>query len=154
MKNMLRKLYQRLPIVKELLQINANLASIRVACINNFLRSELSSARYKYPRKLSHFEHHVFSQNGEDGILAEIFKRIGTQSRFFVEFGTGDGLENTTTYLLAQNWRGFWIEGDAISAERIRKSFQPRVVAVEYNATFPADIEWIADYELSEAGII
>jgi hypothetical protein len=47
MKNMLRKFYQRLPIVKEPLQINATLAATRVACINSFLRSELSSARYK-----------------------------------------------------------------------------------------------------------
>jgi hypothetical protein len=201
MKKLLKHFYKRLPIVKELLEINANLATARVAGINSFFRNELSSARYKDPRKLNHFEHQVFSQNGEDGIVAEIFRRIGTQSRFFVEFGAGDGLENGTTFLLDQGWRGCWIEANRTSAEQIlarlrrplsegrlkfRRAFvtaenvvslfselevpvqfdllsldidrntyhvwkalsrfQPRVVAVEYNSTFPADVEWIAEY--------
>jgi hypothetical protein len=33
----------------------------------------------------------VYSQNNEDGIIAEIFRRIGTENRTFVEFGVGDG---------------------------------------------------------------
>ena len=36
----------------------------------------------------------VFSQNGEDGVLAEIFGRIGVAGGGFVEFGASDGAEN------------------------------------------------------------
>jgi hypothetical protein len=201
MKSWLRRIYPRLPIVKELQQLNATLATAKVVLINDFFHKQLNSPRYADRRKLNHYEHQVFSQNGEDGIIAEIFRRIGTQSRSFVEFGVGDGLENNTTYLLSQNWRGCWIEGNVKSSESIRAKFQrplaegklkfrnsfitaenidslfselevpvqfdllsldidrntyhvwkalsrfqPRVVAVEYNSTFPADVEWIAEY--------
>lgn len=83
-------------------------------------QSIVSSQRYSDPRHLVHFERQVFSQSGEDGILTEIFSRIGTRSRYFVEFGAGDGLENNTAFLLCQGWRGVWIEGDAVSANGIR----------------------------------
>ncbi len=44
-------------------------------------------ARYlKHRRTLSSYEAQVFSQNGEDGIIAEIFQRVPS-SRFFVEIG-------------------------------------------------------------------
>ena len=51
------------------------------------------------------------SQNDEDGIISEIFRRIGTKSRRFVEFGTGDGTENNTVSLLIDGWSGLWIDG-------------------------------------------
>ena len=53
----------------------------------------------------------VFSQNGEDGVLAEIFARIGTSSRSFVEFGVEDGTECNTRYLAdVLGWSGLYIE--------------------------------------------
>jgi hypothetical protein len=53
-----------------------------------------------------------FSQNDEDGIIAEIFRRIGTTDRTFVEFGSADGKENNTLSLLMQGWSGLWMEGN------------------------------------------
>lgn len=44
----------------------------------------------------NHLERHegrVFSQNGEDGVLAEIFAQIGVTNRYCVEFGVQDGSE-------------------------------------------------------------
>lgn len=199
----LRKLYPRLPVVKELLRIDYKLHVANLAQINSFMRSELAnSPRYRDSRKLNHHEHQVFSQGGEDGIVAEIFRRIGTKDRYFVEFGVGGGIENNTVFLLFQNWRGAWIEGDAacaaeiqsrfraplsegrlkfiqsfITAENIEslfnqlnvptefdllsvdidrntfhvwkalRRFKPRVLVVEYNATLPADVEWVASYD-------
>jgi hypothetical protein len=201
MKSWLRKIYPRLPIVKELLRIETTLAGARIALANSFFENHLKEPRYADRRKLNHYEHQVFSQNGEDGIIAEIFRRIGTKDRFFVEFGVGNGLENNTTLLLTQNWRGAWIEGDRKSVAEIHSLFRkplqtgqlkvlksfitvenietlfgqlnvpsefdllsldidrntyhvwkalthyrPRVVAIEYNSSFPADVNWICEY--------
>jgi hypothetical protein len=65
----------------------------------------------------------AFSQADEDGILAEIFRRIGVRHRTFVEIGAGDGLENNTLYLLQQGWRGLWVEADKGNARRIAAVF-------------------------------
>lgn len=199
----LKNRYQRLPLVKELRAINEKLTVANVVGINRFIQSELrNSPRYRDSRKLNHYEHQVFSQNGEDGIVAEIFRRIGAKERFFVEFGVGNGVENNTVSLLSQNWRGAWIEGDPACAAEIQSKFRgplgdgtlkflnsfitaenieglfnqlgvptefdlmsldidrntyhvwkalgrfkPRVAIIEYNATFPPDVEWIARYD-------
>lgn len=55
--------------------------------------------------------HKIYSQNDEDGIIAEIFNRIGTRSKLFCEIGASDGLENNTHALLLKDWRGVWVEG-------------------------------------------
>jgi hypothetical protein len=73
--------------------------------------------------RLQRHEHKAYSQNGEDGIIAEIFRRIGTTNKYFVEFGVGDGMENNTAFLLLQGWQGAWIEGSTASAIAIRKTF-------------------------------
>jgi hypothetical protein len=62
----------------------------------------LSQPRYRDPKKLNRFEFKMWSQNGEDGIIAEIFRRIGTTNRYFVEFGASSGDENNTAFLLRQ----------------------------------------------------
>ncbi len=60
---------------------------------------------------LNKFENKIYSQHGEDGIIAEIFNRIGTTSKTFFEFGAGAGSENNTIALLMQGWKGWWIDG-------------------------------------------
>ena len=88
------------------------------------LRHELlQTPRFQEPKRLLSFEQQVFSQGGEDGIVREIFRRIGTTDRRFVEFGVGDGLENNTVFLLQQGWNGSWIEGDVKNCERISSKF-------------------------------
>ncbi len=61
--------------------------------------------------RLEPFGFKGFSQNDEDGILQEIFRRIGVTNRRFVEFGTGDGSQNNTVFLLCNGWTGLWIDG-------------------------------------------
>src|SRR5580658_8115235 len=61
------------------------------------------------PRKLLHaalddaplrpYERRVYSQNGEDGILEHIFRRIDATNRFAVEFGAEHGRECCTRRL-------------------------------------------------------
>lgn len=54
----------------------------------------------------------VFSQNGEDGVIAEIMSRIGAVSRYFVEFGIGEGVEGNCVFLAdVLGWSGLFIEG-------------------------------------------
>jgi hypothetical protein len=210
MNKWLKRIYKSLPITHDLGKLDAiydYLKAIhREVQINNMIqaetamRDELGKLRYRDPKRLSLHEHQVFSQNGEDGIIAEIFTRIGLQSKTFVEIGTGNGLENNTAFLVAQGWRGYWLEGDRECVELIRaqfgekltgtlklrcefitaeniaallhemgvpaefdllsldidrntyyvwralREFRPRVVVIEYNATFPADVDWCVDY--------
>lgn len=90
---------------------------------HQFLRSLLAEPRYADPKRLNRFEQQVFSQNGEDGAVAEIFRRIGTTDRTFVEIGVSEGLENNTTFFLAQGWKGFWFDGDDSAIDKIKRSF-------------------------------
>ncbi len=81
-------------------------------------------ARAKNPRWLGHFENQVFSQNGEDGVIEEIFERIGSGSKTFMEIGVSDGLECNTTALLLKGWNGYWVEQDKNFTETIREKFE------------------------------
>jgi hypothetical protein len=55
--------------------------------------------------ELNTFEHSLYSQNGEDGILTKIFQLIPPNSKYCVDIGAGDGITNSNTYLLRlQGW--------------------------------------------------
>ena len=95
-----------------------------------FTRELLTQDKYKDPRSLNRYESKIYSQAGEDGIIAEIFRRIGTTTKDFVEFGSGDGRENNTVSLLTtQGWKGLWIEGDNEAVSRARQAFADYVGA-------------------------
>lgn len=88
-----------------------------------YLLQLLQTPRYADPRHLAHFEAQVFSQNGEDGIISEILRRIGTTDRFFVEIGAGHGIEANTAYLLRKGWKGVWLEADPRAVRSIQSQF-------------------------------
>jgi hypothetical protein len=93
--------------------------------IDDYLQRHLyQNPRYQTGPVLNRYEYQVFSQYGEDGILNEIFNRIGTTNRFFVEFGVEIGHECNTTLLLVQGWSGVWIDGNEGFVKKIRKNFQ------------------------------
>lgn len=85
--------------------------------------------RYADPRCLVRAGYRGASQNDEDGIIDEIFRRIGTTNRQFVEFGVGDGRENNTCALLLSGWSGLWIEAAPSSARFIREHFAEPIAA-------------------------
>lgn len=87
------------------------------------VRELLADPRYAAPGRLERHGFKVWSQNDEDGILEEIFRRIGTASRSFVEFGVGYGRECNTLKLLVEGWSGLWMEFGAEKCERIRRAF-------------------------------
>jgi len=131
---MTRPLLKRIPLLRQLLHARDDLRELRaIAELQLRLDKELLTAnllaqpKYQDPKRLNRHEAQVFSQNGEDGVIAEIFARIGVVDRVFVEFGAGDGMENNTTYLLFQGWSGFWFEGDESNVQAIRESFEQAV---------------------------
>jgi hypothetical protein len=88
-----------------------------------YVKGIFADSLYNDKRRLPPFGFKVYSQNDEDGIIQEIFARIGQRSRTFVEFGVGDGLENNTLKLLLEGWSGLWVEGSEDSAAGINKKF-------------------------------
>jgi hypothetical protein len=82
------------------------------------LKSNLSSSR------LEVFGYKVYSQNDEDGILGEIFRRLNVQSGNFCEIGVSNGLECNSFNLLIQGWKGKWIEGSSRHVKFINHKFQ------------------------------
>ena len=82
--------------------------------------SLLSNERNRDPKRLLAHGFRGYSQHDEDGMIQEIFRRIGVSNRVFVEFGVGDGTENNTAYLVLSGWRGLWIDGSEANAAAIR----------------------------------
>lgn len=70
-----------------------------------------ASPRANEPKRLIRHGAKAFSQHDEDGIVAEIFSRIGTERLTFVEFGF-DATENNTLALAVQGWSGTWLDAD------------------------------------------
>jgi hypothetical protein len=63
--------------------------------------------------ELLRYRRNINSQNGEDGVLAEILRRVGITDGWFCEFGAWDGKHLSNTFaLLERGWRGVMIEGD------------------------------------------
>ena len=63
----------------------------------------------------------VYSQNDEDGIIQSIFEDIGLTNKFFIEIGSGDGLENNTHFLLLNDWNGIWIDSNKKYINKLNK---------------------------------
>lgn len=80
--------------------------------------------RLTRPDRINGYEMKRYSQNGEDGILREIFRRIGTTNRFFVEFGVETGIEcNAALLVRADGWNGVFIEGSLTPYERLEANY-------------------------------
>jgi hypothetical protein len=74
---------------------------------------------------LSNFMKNVYSQAGEDGVVEEIFRIIGTRNKWCVEFGAWDGvyLSNTCNLIRNHGWSAVHIEGDPKKCDEIRSNY-------------------------------
>jgi hypothetical protein len=113
---------QILALLQKQAEQSRHLAQLRV---QRAWDEEMKKPRHADPKRLVRYGYKVYSQNDEDGIIAEIFRRIGTTNRTFVEFGVETGVECNTAKLLVEGWRGLWIEANRASAATIRDSFAP-----------------------------
>ena len=98
----------------------ANIISVQDAVI-------LNAPKYRDERSLVKFQSQVFSQNGEDGIIAEIFNRIGTSNNIFVELGIENGVECNSRFLLNCGWQGLWIEGNKTYCKDAQNLFKDNI---------------------------
>jgi hypothetical protein len=92
-----------------------------------FTKALLDDPKHGDPKRLCRYNFKMTSQNGEDGIIADIFRRIGTTNRHFVEFGASNGSENNTVYLLRQGWSGLWMDADTAAVNTAKTNFRQEI---------------------------
>jgi len=87
---------------------------------------ELSHYYKPQTENLNRYAGNVNSQHGEDGILAELFNRIGTTSKYAVEFGGWDGvyLSNIRYLITNRGFSGLFIEGEEERARNLLKNYE------------------------------
>jgi hypothetical protein len=90
-----------------------DLSSMLLLQISDYCERNLyNNPKYKGTKRITQYQKKIYSVKAEDGILEEIFNRIGTTDKSFAEFGVGHkGEENNSLYLLLKGWHGLWIEG-------------------------------------------
>lgn len=93
--------------------------------VERYRMQELATPRYAEPKRLVRHGFKVYSQSDEDGIIQEIFKRIGAASRTFIEFGVETGVECNSVKLLVEGWSGLWIEAAPQYVTEIQNQFGP-----------------------------
>ncbi len=77
------------------------------------------------PLDLTPFELKAFSQNGEDGVIQEVLRRIGFGSRTFAEFGVGTGAEGNCVFLAhVLGWHGVFLEADVGAHARLARRYE------------------------------
>lgn len=71
--------------------------------------------------ELKKFEKNTTSQWGEDGVIEEVFKRIGFGSKICCEFGAWDGKHMSNTWKLwhDEDWSAILIEGEKERCEAL-----------------------------------
>lgn len=89
----------------------------------------LFNALNRDPKHIVTASTHMYSQNYEDAIIAEIFERIGEKSRVFVEIGVEGGIQCNTRLLLDQGWTGLWIEGNPEHASQARERMAAQIAS-------------------------
>ena len=110
-------------ILSEVREIQMMVERSAILAKEQYIAQALREERYADPKRLERHGFKVYSQFDEDGIIQEIFRRIGTTDRRFVEFGVENGLENNTLKLLLDGWHGLWIEGSEGWVTAIRTRF-------------------------------
>jgi hypothetical protein len=131
MKNRWRKMFSKIENNRRALASRSDrlTQAAQMATLQEHRRALLESPRNTDERRLLKYGYRVYSQGDEDGILHEIFRRIGEGRRTFLEIGVGTGVENNTLFLLIQGWRGVWIEGSQRHVAAAKKNLEEAIAA-------------------------
>jgi hypothetical protein len=105
----------------------ARAESIYALMAKMYYEPQLAAEKAADPKTLTYHGFSAYSMADEDGIIDEIFRRIGTANRQVFEFGCGDGLENNSTYLLFTGWSGVWLDGGAENIRAVENHFSRQI---------------------------
>jgi hypothetical protein len=104
------------------------------------------------PNSLLHHSKNVYSQRGEDGILAEILRRLHITNGFFIEFGAWDGIHlSNSRHLFDQGWSGAFIEAQADRYQDLIRNYanSPNITCIRewvgYDRSQGKTLDQIAD---------
>ena len=94
---------------------------------------------------LTRYELRCFSQHGEDGVIAELLRRVGTVTRWFVEFGIETGREGNCVFLAdVLGWDGLFIEPDPEAWGALQRKYAGTApVRTVQSAVTPENVEEI-----------
>lgn len=90
-----------------------------------------------YAANLIKYQKNVYSQNGEDGVLEEIFKRLKISDGWACEFGAWDGkhLSNAFNLVKNKNWKCVMIEADSNKFQDLLKTAEEYTNIVPIHST-------------------
>jgi len=75
------------------------------------------------PRDLTPFEMSFLSQNGEDGVLVEILRRIDVSTGSFVEIGASHAEANCLFLADVLGWPGWFVDADAVEVSLLKRKY-------------------------------
>lgn len=114
-----------LKVVRKLSQYLSQLMSVceRIESLQQAVgRVEMRQLQVIASNDIHTNEFKVFSQNGEDGIIQFLTKKIPIKRQVFVEFGIGNYSECNTRFLLKNdNWSGLVIDGSSRYIGRLKQ---------------------------------
>ena len=97
--------------------------------------------------RLGESERRVHSQNGEDGLIARLFKEIETTNRYLVDLGAGaingQPLSNTQL-LLEQGWTGTRIDGEGGHLAHKEWITQENIIALLSKYDVPSTFDFLS----------
>tara|TARA_R100000742_G_C4275848_1_gene96554 strand:+ start:295 stop:948 length:654 start_codon:yes stop_codon:yes gene_type:complete len=107
------------------------------------------------PVDLINFRRNTYSQNGEDGVVEEILRRLEIGTGSFCEFGAWDGKRLSNTYsLVEKGWSGVEIEADPDKFKELLKTAENHPGQLTcINKGVSVDGENSLDRILSETGL-
>lgn len=97
---------------------------------------------------LSCYEKSLYTQQGEDGVIAKIFQLIPPKLKYCVELGAADGVSSSTTYLLRlQEWHTLLL--DRSWENQTHNLFKEFITAENINALFkkyqiPSNLDFLS----------
>ena len=138
-----------------LTRVEKQMAATHSVLVHQEVRNILSLPRYREARRVVQYGWKGQSQFDEDGILEEIFNRIGTTNKRALEIGAGDGLENNTIYLLQQGWACCWVEAMRDRVAFIKDKFKDaNTLTLVHKVVQPEDVNKLAPQEWRDDGEI
>lgn len=99
----------------------------------------------------------VHSQNGEDGIIQELFSRLGIENGWVCEFGAWDGIHLSNTFNLVKTgkFKAVFIEGDPIKFKDLLKTQKqyPNIIPIQEFVDHNQDSNYNLDSLLQQTDI-